>query len=239
MSLFDTHFHLDLQKDIHESLAEIDKNGIYTIIVTNLPDLFGKERNQYNSKFVRLALGLHPELVSKYRNQIPMMWKFLSETKYIGEVGLDYSPGLDRTLQTNFFSDLIENCRNHKKIITIHSRKASHDVLNIIGKNFDFTPILHWFSGPVSDLRLAIARGFYFSVNINMLHSTNFMSKLDDIPQNRLLLETDSPFGGLGYTHKEALLEVVSGLALHYSISVSEMEKKLCNNFKQLLLKTL
>ena len=37
--LYDMHFHLDLQKDRIAAIREIETNQIYTIAVTNLPDL--------------------------------------------------------------------------------------------------------------------------------------------------------------------------------------------------------
>ena len=41
--LFDTHFHLDLQKDRVSAIRTIEEKQIYTIAVTNLPDLYRKE----------------------------------------------------------------------------------------------------------------------------------------------------------------------------------------------------
>ena len=38
--LFDTHFHLDLQKDRAAAIRDIEEKQIYTIAVTNLPDLY-------------------------------------------------------------------------------------------------------------------------------------------------------------------------------------------------------
>ena len=49
--LFDTHFHLDLIPDGEKAKAEILNNGIYTIAVTNLPDLFMKEVTN-DSKYI-------------------------------------------------------------------------------------------------------------------------------------------------------------------------------------------
>lgn len=88
--LYDTHFHLDLQKDRSAVIREIEQNQIYTLAVTNLPDLYRKEIREIKSRYIRLALGLHPELVHQYKNQIPMMWDLLPEARYIGEVGLDF-----------------------------------------------------------------------------------------------------------------------------------------------------
>ena len=87
--LYDTHFHLDLQKDRTAAICEIEENQIYAIAVTNLPDLYRKEAVEIKSKYIRIALGFHPELIHQYQKQIPLMWELLPEVRYIGEVGLD------------------------------------------------------------------------------------------------------------------------------------------------------
>jgi TatD DNase family protein len=87
--LYDTHFHLDLQKSLPDALSEIEVNETYTIAVTNLPPLYEKLNNSINSKYVRVALGFHPELVAQYQKYIPEMWRLLPDAKYIGEVGID------------------------------------------------------------------------------------------------------------------------------------------------------
>ena len=38
--LYDTHFHLDLQKDRSAVIREIEQNQIYTLAVTNLPNSY-------------------------------------------------------------------------------------------------------------------------------------------------------------------------------------------------------
>ena len=89
-NLFDTHFHLDLQKDRAAAIRQIEEQRIYTIAVTNLPDLYRKEKTEVASKYIRYALGFHPELVHQFPSQIPLMWEWLPEARYIGEVGLDF-----------------------------------------------------------------------------------------------------------------------------------------------------
>ena len=64
MKLYDTHFHLDLQKDISAAINEINSNQIYTIAMTNLPVLYEKELRKYESSYIRIALGFHPELIA-------------------------------------------------------------------------------------------------------------------------------------------------------------------------------
>ena len=175
--LHDTHFHLDLQKDKHGAIENITKNEIYTIAMTNLPDLYQKEVSLYGQKYIRIALGFHPELVHEYPNKITLMWKYLAEARYIGEVGLDFTDKSHAKEQIAFFSELIARCKNDSnKIISIHSRGAENEILDIIGTNFKFTPILHWYSGTMGNLRKVCDRGYYFSVNSSMIRTKKFAS---------------------------------------------------------------
>ena len=193
--LYDTHFHLDLQKDRTATIRKIEENQIYTIAVTNLPDLYKKEAAEIKSKHIRIALGFHPELIYQYQKQIPLMWELLPEVRYIGEVGLDLVNKSYEKEQEAFFSELIERCRyDSNKIFTIHSRRSVDQVLDTLGDNYRFKAILHWFSGSRIELEKAIERGCYFSINGAMMKSKKFLDMLPMIPSNRLLIETDSPF---------------------------------------------
>lgn len=214
--LFDTHFHLDLQKDRVAVIRQIEENRILTIAVTNLPDLYRRELGDVSSKYIRLALGFHPELVHRYKNQIPLMWDMLPETRFIGEVGLDLVDNTYEREQVAFFSELVERCRyDGNKIITIHSRKAVSKVLDILGDNYRFQAILHWFTGRKDELNDAIERGCYFSVNGAMMRSKRFLELLPIIPTNKLLLETDSPFTYIKTSHSETLSSIETGLRIY------------------------
>lgn len=207
--LYDTHFHLDLQKDKPKAIETITKNGIYTIAMTNLPDLYQKEVSLYGQKYIRIALGFHPELVHEYPNKIPLMWKYLAEARYIGEVGLDFTDKSHTKEQIAFFSELIARCKNDSnKIISIHSRGAENEILYIIGTDFKFTPILHWYSGTIRTLKIACERGYYFSVNLSMTRTKKFAQMLECIPNDKLLLETDSPFTSTRISHLDSLKTV-------------------------------
>lgn len=225
--LYDTHFHLDLQKDRDAAIREIEEHQIYTIAVTNLPDLYKKESVEIASKYIRFALGFHPELVHQYKNQIPLMWELLLEARYIGEVGLDFVDTTYRNEQITFFSELIERCHyDSSKIITIHSRRAVRQVLDIVGNNFRFKPILHWFTGNKEELWNAIDMGFYFSINGAMMTSKSFLSLLPSIPKERVLLETDSPFTFNKNTHFNTLVKLAQ------SIKEQKEGISIWNNFK-------
>ena len=214
--LFDTHYHLDLQKNRMASIREIEEKQIYTIAVTNLPDIYRKESVEIASKYIRFALGFHPELIHQYKSHTSLFWDLLPEVRYIGEVGLDLVDKTYQKEQESFFCELVERCRyDSKKIFTIHSRHAVDKVLDTLGDNYRFKAILHWFSGSRKELEGAIERGCYFSINGAMMRSKRFVGLLPLIPSDRILLETDSPFIDYNYSHTKTLQSISSVIKEH------------------------
>ena len=237
--LFDTHFHLDLFDSQEEILREIEVNQIYTIAVTNLPVLFTKLKDSLSSKFIRPALGFHPELLSQYNHHIPQMWKLLNETRYIGEVGLDFKTGKDfKELQISFFTELMERCNIFgDKILTIHSRQSASEIVSIIGADFKGKVILHWYSGSKTTLKKAIDNGYYFSINYSMVNSNTSKELIKLIPLERLLLETDAPF--VKFNNKPfsmlGIKNIVKELAFMLNLDQLDMKTILWSNFKTLI----
>ena len=88
----DVHAHMDLYKTRDEIIKQAEQHKIYIVSMTNLPELYEKYIREYPSlSYVRFALGLHPELVIDYVNQLPLFLSLFSKARYIGEIGLDYS----------------------------------------------------------------------------------------------------------------------------------------------------
>lgn len=202
LSLHDTHFHLDLFERPQEILGQIEKEKVYTVAVTNVPEIF--EHTQAlvkGSKYVKAALGFHPELANKHRTQIGKFLELLPQSRYIGEVGLDNynKASSDYMIQKGIFEKIISACNAaQKKILTVHSRRAEKDVISIIGPEFSGKVILHWYSGSIKEIDKALSYGFYFSVNYAMTQSENGRKIITHIPVNRILLETDGPFIKIG-----------------------------------------
>lgn len=202
MKYHDTHFHLDLTPNPVEIVDKIEKSKIYTIAVTNSPQVyFYTEEITKNCKYIRPALGLHPELVNERYREIDRFISLINKTKYIGEVGLDnYNKSTsDYKRQVLIFEKVITACAAFEnKILTVHSRKAESDILEIIGDNFPGKIILHWYSGSLRNLDKAISRGYYFSINYPMTKSKNGQKIIDRIPINQILMESDGPFTSIG-----------------------------------------
>ena len=179
-------------------LAEIEESGIKTIAVTNAPSVFHHTLRISKSNHCLLpAVGLHPELVATHKHELKSMWPMLGQTRFVGEIGLDYvtNDPENRRAQKEAFSQIVERCATHgDKVLSIHSRRSASDVISIIGDRFPGVVILHWFSGSRRELERAIEFGFYFSVGPAMVKSKNGIALLSGMPKERVLTETDGPF---------------------------------------------
>src|SRR5258706_315068 len=89
----DYHCHLDLYPDyVNQFLACTDKE-IATLAVTTTPRAWPRNRElAQSSPYVRVGLGFHPQLVAERAAEFPLFKEYFSETRFIGEVGLDASP---------------------------------------------------------------------------------------------------------------------------------------------------
>ena len=198
MRYIDAHFHLDLWKNPEELVNEIESHGVYTIAVTNSPSVFDfTQKLATKKKYIRAAIGLHPELVEQRASELPLLLNKIHLTRYVGEIGLDYSRNAikSKLTQKEVFMKIIDKCaQDSNKIITLHSRRAEEDVINIIGDNYPGITILHWYSGSLKYLKQALNFGFYFSINHQMTVSQAGRRIIEHIPLERLLTESDGPF---------------------------------------------
>ena len=233
---FDTHMHLDLYKDRKATIDYIEKQQSYTIAVTNLPVLFEKYTKTYSDlKFIKFALGFHPELVFKYKEQLSNFISNIKNTRYIGEIGLDYSvkDAENRSAQQQIFKMIIDEC-NHAggKILSVHSRRAVKEIINIIG-NFNGKVILHWFTGTELELKKSITNGYYFSINHQMINSVTGNRLIKQIPLTQILIESDAPFTtGLKDEYRTGFIDmIILYLAEIHKMKKEDMSYQLKQNF--------
>ena len=199
--LVDFHCHLDLYPDHETAVREADEAGVFTLAVTTTPRAWPRNHElAQRTKHVRAALGLHPQLVAEREAEIALWDDYLSETRYVGEVGLDAGPRYYKSMeaQQRVFQHVLRRCAGAgDKIITVHSVRAVRAVLEHVEA---FLPrsrgkvVMHWFTGTKSEARRAMELGCYFSINAAMLASERHLTMVQAIPLDRLLTETDGPF---------------------------------------------
>lgn len=197
--MIDFHCHLDLYPDPARVVAECRARGIYVLSVTTTPSAWrGSSALVQDSPRIRLALGLHPQLAHERKTELPLFEELVATVRYVGEVGLDGSKEYKAHWedQLEVFEKVLQACsRVGGRIISIHSRRAAKDVLQLLAANpKSGRPILHWFSGSERELDIAIAQGCWFSVGPAMLRSEKGRRLASRMPRDRLLTESDGPF---------------------------------------------
>lgn len=236
MVLADVHVHIDFYNQPKKIAEKYEELKIYAVFVTYLPQIFRQHFAEYkNFKYVRLALGFHPDMVGEYDFSYDEFFKEAQKTKYIGEVGLDFTSKDDKLIneQIKIFEQITQPEINKGKIYSIHSRGAEREVLEILKKNKVKNAIFHWYSGNISNQKLIIESDYYFSVNIKMCTSKKGQELIKRVPLNKLLFETDGPFAR---DHRKIVQpENISDIYNKLEELIPEFEIQTFKNFKQIL----
>ena len=240
----DAHCHVDLFPDPASIVAAASSSRVHTVAVTNAPFVFAHTAALAEGRsYVYAALGLHPELVETHGEQLDRFIELLPATRFVGEVGLDYSTkdAAVRSRQRRVFDAILERCAHAKnKVITVHSRRAGADTLAAIGVHYPGTVILHWFTGSLREVESANRAGLMFSVNSAMLASQNGRRLVQAMPRDRVLTESDGPFVGPRSSPDSpaSISKTLASLAGLWSLSPAEACAVVAGNFRVILSNT-
>lgn len=209
--IFDSHFHFDFLQEqwMQEAFVKaLEKYKIDIFAQTVLPSDFRKLVNQMERPKI-LGLGYHPWWInaSHMREEVEIFQEMVSQTPYIGEIGLDFSDRgqkkAPRDVQVTVFRDLLRILKSQSMncprpyLLSVHAVKSTDTILDILESlqisMRQVLPIFHWFSGTSQELSRIIRVGGYFSINPRMLQSKKGRAYIQQIPQDLLLLETDWP----------------------------------------------
>ncbi len=207
---FDTHAHLSDPQFDHDREAAIERalaKGVKTILeIADGPDEWDKARQLAENHPGRLwwAAGFHPYFSDLASNA---SWERLRshaghpQFLAIGEVGLDYAKcRVPHETQKKTLIDAVEFARDTKKPLIIHCRDAFHDLLPLLksfaGRLSASPGVLHCFTGTTEDAHALLDLGFYLGVDgpVTYPSSKILRETLTQIPLEKLLLETDSPY---------------------------------------------
>ena len=147
--------------------------------------------------------GVHPHDAAAYKNvttEEVLKNTLLPQVVAIGECGLDYfydfSP---KDEQIKVLKKMIAAAQQSGLPIIIHSREAEDDTAEILitaYKQKAFTGVLHCYSSAWELASSLLDIGFYVSASgiITFKNSGELRASFAKVPEERLLLETDSPY---------------------------------------------
>lgn len=242
--LVDFHCHLDLYPDHRAAVQEAEEAGVFTLAVTTTPRAWPRNHELAQAtRHVRAALGIHPQLVGERASELALWDAYLTETRYIGEVGLDAGPRFFKSfdLQKQVFEHVLRRCAEAgNKVISVHSVRAAKSVLDHIEAYLPPSQgkiVLHWFTGTKAEAKRAIEMGCYFSVNAAMFSNERHISMISALPLERLLTETDGPFTQTGERPSKPsdVLVVVEALGRLHGLSSLDVMANIKANLRGLL----
>lgn len=207
MKLIDTHTHLYLDEfnpDRGEVIARAKREGIAMLFLPNIDASTFEPMLSMCRDLPGICFpmaGLHPTSVKEnYLDQLKQIEACLQKEKFIaiGEVGIDlyWDKGFFDQ-QKEAFIIQISYAKKYKLPIVIHARESFTEIFEILDKHADdsLSGVFHSFTGGLSEIDKIKEYGFYFGINGILTYKNSGLDKIvKNIPRDRILLETDSPY---------------------------------------------
>lgn len=204
MTWIDSHCHLDsLEAGLPEALGRAEAAGVEAMITigTDLPSSREAVRLAAGLPQVFATVGIHPydaedfdEIVGGEVAALAASPKVVA----IGEVGLDfYRDHAGPRAQHRAFGAQIELAKSLDLPLVMHIRDAFPQVLAQLGEaGPPRALVFHCFSGGAAEARRAVDMGGYvsFAGNVSYKNAGNLREAAAEVPLDRLLVETDSPY---------------------------------------------
>lgn len=206
--LVDSHCHLEYDSYIAEGDAPIERAhaagvGACVTIGTKLatfPQTLAVAERFSN---VWCSVGVHPDAAEL--EPLTDDAALVEHTKHpkvigIGETGLDYHyPTPSQAAQATNFLVHIDAAQETRLPLIIHTRDAEADTIAMLDekmKKAPFTGVLHCFSGSAKLAEAGLRLGLYVSASgiITFKNADAVRDIFREVPLNRLLVETDSPY---------------------------------------------
>ncbi len=266
--LYDMHCHLSQMANAEDVARKAAANGVALFDCGVKPGDFEQQQERLTAfGNVAIGVGLHPWWLSEGRcneADIATLCAHARCERFIGEVGLDFSRKhvASRELQVEAFEALCATLAAHPlegRVLSLHAVQSAGTVLDILeaqgliddaagcnraaggnqGPVRSPAVMFHWFSGSGDEMIRARTLGCNFSVNEMMLGTRRGRAYAKQIPENRLLLETDAP-PGLGKPYSADLLiqqldRTLELLAQLRHISKETLAERMARTSSQLL----
>ena len=172
------------------------------------------------------GVGCHPGLVGSQKAFDVERFRVLVEgTPYVGELGLDGASRVPMDMQGHTLSGALAVLKQSPRITSLHSYKATSEILSLIAERPQPGLILHWWLGTKRETARAVELGCYFSMNRSSVRRGDLLTW---IPLDRVLPETDHPFGdkGRGPRRPGEVGHVEAALAEAHGLSLDEIRRR-------------
>lgn len=252
--LIDSNCHLDrielvhYQGDLAKALKLASSRGVsgFLAIAVDRDNITPVVEIAQQHENVWASVGVHPLSVDDGILTEGRLMELATQPKVvaIGETGLDYyyNEG-SKSQQLASFADHITVAKQLNKPLVIHTRQAKVDTLALLRSEGaeQVGGVLHCFTEDWDMAKQAMDLGFYIAISgiVTFKKATNVQEVAKQIPADRLLVETDSPYLAPNpYRGKsnepQYVVEVAKFLAELRGESFEELAQQTTENFFKL-----
>ncbi len=207
--IIDSHCHLNYEPmslSLKETIDRANKDGVkYLLTISTEDKSYDKILNIVsNNKCVYGSYGIHPHEAKNHKSinseDIIKKTKLNKKIIGIGESGLDfYYNHSERNEQISCFEKHICAAQDTKLPLIVHTRSAEKETLDLLKKKKaekDFKILIHCFTGSKKFAFDLLDIGAYISASgvITFKKSSELANTFKEIPNERILVETDSPY---------------------------------------------
>jgi TatD DNase family protein len=182
------------------------------------------------------GVGCHPGLAEAHeqfgRDDFA---ELLERTAFAGELGLDGKSRVPLDVQSNTLRTALEVLADRPRIVSLHSYAATEPILTELERLPGRGRVLHWWLGDAALTRRAVELGCYFSVPPSAVRRADLIAA---IPFDRILTETDHPFGnkrGAGAARPGNVVSVEHALAAHHQLTLEQLRLAMWRNLNRLV----
>ncbi|MEU5090659.1 TatD family hydrolase [Streptomyces sp. NPDC021356] len=185
---------LDLHAHIDTSVPADDLTGLGAVVFAATRSLTEAARAvQRHDDRIIWGVGAHPGLARSHTGFDPNTFtQLIDHTPLVSEIGLDGKSRVPLENQQITLRNVLDVLARTPRIASIHSYAACEQVLDELERSPAPGMVLHWWLGDPEQTARAVRLGCYFSVNASAARKT---ALLQTIPLDRVLTETDHPFG--------------------------------------------
>ncbi len=211
----DVHCHLDL---IHEQkqVSDAISLGVRTIITNGVNlDSCTRALEIADGKHIFPMLGVDPEHAGAPDPDIDKVIELARNNRSriagIGEVGLDYGVVKDTVpveRQKEVFGRFMDLAQELRLPISIHSRGALDDIIEIIREKGAANSHIHFFEGNVQQAKAIERLGCMISVP--PLQTSRRSKVIREIPIDSIMAESDSPVVGASPKAVETSIRIIA-----------------------------
>jgi TatD DNase family protein len=248
----DSHAHLDMDRFDADRDAVIERAqnaGLTRIINVGIDIPSSQKAIELSRRYpiIAPAAGIHPQDSKAITESDIARLRELAENTAvvaIGEIGLDfyrdYSP---HEQQTSVLKWQLELARELDKPVIIHERQAEKEMLAVLTdwvreSNPSQSPgVIHCFGESMEQAKAYLDLGFYLSLGayIGYPSSKALREVIKQLPLDRILIETDSPFlppqGHRGERNEPAyLIEAAKEIAAIRGLSLQDVTRVTTTN---------